>query len=123
MRVRTIGTKSHGTARRGLALVTLALFGHAVALHLLHGHSVASGARSHAVAAVVSTPHDVPAGETHSHDDCPACQLQHGFAFLGAAPAVLWPDGGAPIGLGLAEVAATHRLAERSAPSRAPPTL
>ena len=121
--MRSTRTRGLGKARRCLALVTLVLFGHAIALHLLHGHGLFAKAQSHASAAMVSTPHDAPAGEPHSGDHCPACQLQHGFAFLEATPAVLCLDATGPVGPELQALSAAQRIAEGLAPCRAPPAL
>jgi hypothetical protein len=123
MKRRRTTKKGLDTAQRCLAIVLLALFGHAVALDLLHGHASSATASAIHRAAEFSTPHDGPSNEPHSSDGCPACQLQHGFAFLDATPAILYLDGTAPVGLELAELCAAQRIAEDSAPCRAPPAL
>jgi len=123
MKSRSHATQSLGRARRFLALVSLALFGHAVALHLLHGHIVAAKVSTPSHAVVLSTPHDAPTGETRSGEHCPACQLQHGFVFLDATPALVCLEGLASVGPELGKLSAARRIAEGSAPSRAPPTV
>jgi hypothetical protein len=123
MKARGITTMGPGTARRYLAIVALLLFGHAVALHLLHADGRGAKQPTRSFVAVASKPHDAPARMPHTGDDCPACQLQQGFAFLDAAPAVLCLESTAPVTPEIAALSVAQRLAEGSAPSRAPPAL
>jgi hypothetical protein len=123
MKLTSTKTRRIGKARHCLALVMLAIFGHAVALHLLHAHVLAAKAQSSSYAADVSTPHDAPAHESHSSEHCPACQLQHGFASLDTTPAVLCLDVTASAAPESAARSAAQRIAEGSASCRAPPAL
>jgi hypothetical protein len=123
MKVKCFRTEGPGSARRCLAIVALLLFGHAVALHLLHADGRGSTHPSRSFAAAVSKPHDAPARVPHTADDCPACQLQQGFAFLDATPSVLCLEGAAPVEPEIAALCAAQRPADGSAPSRAPPVL
>ncbi len=109
--------------RSALALATLVLFGHAVILHLLHVHVPDARVSSQSSASSISGPQHVPAGETHGHDGCPACQLQHGFTFLGATPAVLCLAKTAADTPEFAPLCATHLIWECVPPGRAPPIL
>jgi hypothetical protein len=121
MTTRKFKAKDRGTARRCLALVMIALFAHAVVLDLLHRHALAAEPRPNSFVAGISTPHDMPSREPHSGDNCPACQLQHGFVFLKATPPALCVDVAASVEPDLTAPSAAHRIAEGSAPSRAPP--
>lgn len=123
MKARRTRTQSIDTARRCLAIVALLLFGHAVALHLLHADGRGAKQPSRSFAAAVSKPHDAPTRLPHTADDCPACQLQQGFAFLDATPTILSLEAAAPVAPELAALSAAQRVADESAPCRAPPAL
>jgi hypothetical protein len=110
-----------GAGRFLLAVGTLMLFGHAVALHLVHGHERGVAPRSDV--AVVSTPCSCPADEHEQGTHCPACQLQHGFLFLAPSPALLraLPEPGAAPEL--EPEALYRRHAGNPTSGRAPPVL
>jgi hypothetical protein len=116
MKSRSHATQSLGRARRFLALVSLALFGHAVALHLLHGHDRRREGFDPFARGRALDPARRADGETRSGEHCPACQLQHGFVFLDATPALVCLEGLASVGPELGKLSAARRIAEGSAP-------
>ena len=112
-----------GIAWRLMALATLVLFAHAVALHVLHRHTPAQTGSSTSAAAAFTTQHDAPSKQPHAPDNCPACQLQQGFVFLKATPALIGVVVAPPSAPEPATLAAAQRIAEGPFASRAPPVL
>lgn len=108
--------------RRLMAVATLLVFAHAVALHVLHSHAVPqTGHRSQDTA--ISVPSDAPTDSQHSNGDCPACHLQHGFTLLEATPPILCLDVALTATARQSVPCATLRSSNESGPSRAPPVL
>lgn len=122
MKATTTTSGGFGLSRRCLAIATLALFGHAVALHLLHGHGLFATLHAPSAAAM-STPNEAPSGEPQSGENCPACQLQHGFVFLAASLETASLEATTRGVCELAPLGAAPRRAERSTSSRAPPAI
>jgi hypothetical protein len=105
-----------------LARVAVLLLVHAVAVSALHRHEIAGPTAS-------AEEHILPLGDTTGtafHDtsaNCPACQLQQGYAAEVTAPASLCSLDRAPLPRSEAARQIILRAADGSPPGRAPPVL
>ncbi|HQR37063.1 MAG TPA: hypothetical protein PLF26_01575 [Blastocatellia bacterium] len=106
---------------RLLGLVMLLTFGHAVAVHLLHGQRVQLAARD-ASAVVRIDSADTSHGTAPSHESCSSCQLQHGFLFEQAAPTAVLVVPVAEPEVPIARLAAVLCGVQNLPPGRGPPS-